>query len=97
VTPRSFVLVARCRHGWDWCLGRISSGGKERFGGISKRGDGYLRSLLVVGSLAVIKHAQRHGTERPWLVKLLERRTSKIAAVAIRRAMIGPLRTFNPT
>jgi transposase len=60
-----------------------SSGGKERLGGISKRGDGYLRSLLVVGSLSVIKHAQRHGTKRPWLVKLLERRTSKIAAVAM--------------
>lgn len=60
-----------------------SSGGKERLGGISKRGDGYLRSLLVAGSLAVIRYAQRHGTQRPWLVKLLERRTSKIAAVAM--------------
>jgi transposase len=60
-----------------------SSGGKERLGGISKRGDGYLRNLLVVGSLSVIKYAQRHGTKRPWLVKLLERRTSKIAAVAM--------------
>lgn len=60
-----------------------SSGGKERLGGISKRGDGYLRSLLVAGSLAVIRYAQRHGTKRPWLVKLLERRKSKIAAVAL--------------
>lgn len=60
-----------------------SSGGKERLGGISKRGDGYLRSLLVAGSLAVIKYAQRHGTKRPWLVKLVDRRTSKIAAVAM--------------
>ena len=60
-----------------------SSGGKQRLGAISKRGDGYLRNLLVVGSLAVIKYAQRHGTKRPWLVKLLERRTTKIAAVAL--------------
>jgi transposase len=60
-----------------------SSGGKERLGGISKRGDGYLRSLLVAGSLAVIKYAQRNGTKRPWLVKLLEGRTSRIAAVAM--------------
>lgn len=60
-----------------------SSGGKQRLGAISKRGDGYLRNLLVVGSLAVIKYAQRHGTKRPWLVKLLERRTAKIAAVAL--------------
>jgi transposase len=60
-----------------------SSGGKERLGGISKRGDSYIRSLLVAGSLAVIRYAQRHGTKRPWLVKLLERRTAKIAAVAM--------------
>ena len=60
-----------------------SSGGKERLGKISKRGDHYLRWLLVVGSLAVIRYAQRHGTRRPWLVKLLQRRTAKIAAVAL--------------
>jgi transposase len=60
-----------------------SSGGKERLGGISKRGDGYLRSLLVAGSLAVIRYAQRNGTKRPWLVKLLERRTGRVAAVAM--------------
>lgn len=60
-----------------------SSGGKERLGKISKRGDQYLRWLLVVGSLAVIRYAQRHGTKRPWLIKLLQRRTAKIAAVAL--------------
>ncbi len=47
------------------------------------RGAYYLRWLLVAGSLSVIRYAQRHGTKRPWLVKLLERRTSKIAAVAL--------------
>lgn len=41
-----------------------SSGGKERLGRISKRGDHYLRWLLVVGGLAVIRYAQRHGTRR---------------------------------
>jgi transposase len=60
-----------------------SSGGKERLGRISKRGDHYLRWLLVVGGLAVIRYAQRHGTRRPWLLKLLQRRTTKIAAVAM--------------
>ena len=60
-----------------------SSGGKERLGKISKRGDHYLRWLLVVGGLAVIRYAQRHGTRRPWLIKLLQRRTPKIAAVAL--------------
>ena len=60
-----------------------STGGKERLGRISKRGDHYLRWLLVVGGLAVIRYAQRHGTKRPWLLKLLQRRKSKIAAVAM--------------
>jgi transposase len=64
-----------------------SSGGKERLGKISKRGDHYLRWLLVVGSLAVIRYAQRHGTKRPWLIKLLQRRTTKIAAVAMANKM----------
>ena len=60
-----------------------SSGGKQRLGGISKQGNRYLRQLLVVGALAVIRYAERHGTKRPWLVKLMSRRTTKIAAVAL--------------
>ena len=39
--------------------------------------------MLVVGSMAVIRWAERHGTTRPWLLKLLGRRTTKIAAVAL--------------
>lgn len=64
-----------------------SSGGKERLGDITKQGDRYLRQLLVVGALAVIRYAQRHGTRRPWLVQLLARRTTKIAAVALANKM----------
>lgn len=60
-----------------------SSGGKERLGGITKQGDRYLRQLLVVGSLAVVRYAQRNGTRRPWLVQLLARRTTKVATVAL--------------
>jgi transposase len=56
---------------------------KQIEGAPSARPPHYLRSLLVAGTLAVIKSAQRNGTKRPWLVKLLERRTSKIAAVAM--------------
>lgn len=36
---------------------------------------------------AVIRYAQRHGRRRPWLLKLLQRRTSKIAAVAMANKM----------
>ena len=60
-----------------------SSGGKERLGGITKAGDRYLRQLLVVGALAVVRYAERHGTRRPWLVQLLGRRTTKVATVAL--------------
>lgn len=60
-----------------------SSGGKERLGGITKQGDRYLRQMLVVGALAVIRYAVRNGTRRPWLVQLLARRTPKVAAVAL--------------
>ncbi len=60
-----------------------SSGGKERLGGITKQGDRYLRQLLVVGALAVVRYAQRNRTRRPWLVQLLARRTTKVATVAL--------------
>jgi len=61
-----------------------SSGGKERLGNISKRGDRYLRSLFTTGALAVIRYAKIHGTRhRPWLGALLARRPTKVAAIAL--------------
>jgi len=61
-----------------------STGGKERLGHISKAGNRYLRMLLVVGALSVIRRAKQVGyTRRPWLTKLLERRSTKIAAIAL--------------
>jgi transposase len=38
---------------------QASSGGKEKLLGISKRGDGYLRRLLVQGAKSVIRHVRR--------------------------------------
>ena len=60
-----------------------SSGGKERLGSITKAGNRYLRQMLVVGAMAVIRYAERHGTRRPWLVQLMQRRSTKVAAVAL--------------
>ena len=61
-----------------------SSGGKDKLGGISKRGDRYLRSLFTSGALAVIRYAKIHGTRhRPWLTALLARRPTKVAAIAL--------------
>ena len=61
-----------------------SSGGKDRLGSISKRGDRYLRSLFTTGALAVIRYAKIHGTKhRPWLTALLMRRPTKVVAIAL--------------
>ena len=50
-----------------------SSGGKEKLGNITKRGDRYLRSLFTAGALAVIRYAKIHGTKhRPWLKAVLD-------------------------
>lgn len=59
-----------------------STGGKQRLGGISRAGDERLRSLLVLGATAVIRHA-RPGKTSPWLLSLLARKPRKLAAVAM--------------
>ena len=47
-----------------------SSGGEDRLGSISKRGNRYLRSLFTTGALAVVRYAKIHGTRhRPWLTR----------------------------
>ena len=49
-----------------------STGGKNRLGSISKAGNRYLRQLLVVGALSVIRRAKQLGyTRHPWLVRLI--------------------------
>jgi transposase len=61
-----------------------TTGGKDRLGSITKQGNRYLRWLLVAGATAVIRYAKRHGTKnRPWLARLMERRPTKVAAVAL--------------
>jgi transposase len=61
-----------------------SSGGKERLGGVSKRGDKYIRRLLVGGALAVIRHARGKATaESEWLRAMLARKPVKVVALAL--------------
>jgi transposase len=61
-----------------------TTGGKDKLGSITKQGNRYLRWLLIVGAMAVIRYARKHGTERrPWLGRLMERRPTKVAAVAL--------------
>jgi transposase len=65
-----------------------STGGKDKLGHITKQGNRYLRWLLVVGGMAVIRYARKHGSKRrPWLARLMERRPTKVAAVALANKM----------
>jgi len=82
--PRAFK-TGRDLSAWIGLVPRQNStGGKERLGHISKAGNRYLRMLLVVGALSVIRRAKQVGySKRPWLTKLLERRSTKVAAVAL--------------
>ncbi len=41
-----------------------TTGGKDRLGSITKQGNRYLRWLLVVGAMAVIRYARKHGTQK---------------------------------
>lgn len=60
-----------------------SSGGKERLGAISKRGNRQLRTLLIVGATSIIKLAKR-GLKVPlWIRTMLQRRPVKVVSVAL--------------
>ena len=64
--------------------GQYSSGGKTRLGHITKAGDGYLRSLLVLGARAVLNAAKgRTDALSCWALALQERRGYWRAVVAI--------------
>ncbi len=61
-----------------------SSGGKQLLLGISKRGDTYLRTLLIHGARAVIRVAEgKAGYADSWLARLMGRRNQNVAAVAL--------------
>ncbi|MDO8778688.1 MAG: IS110 family transposase [Burkholderiaceae bacterium] len=55
------------------------TGGKVRLGGISKRGDTYLRTLLIHGARSVLCHAKQPG---PWLEAIKSRRPANVVIVA---------------
>jgi transposase len=80
-----------------------SSGGKQNLLGISKRGDGYLRTLLIHGARSVIRYAESKQDKNPWLMNLIGRRNKNIAAVALANkniriiwAMMTKGTDFNP-
>lgn len=63
---------------------QASSGGKPTLLGMSKRGDSYLRTLLIHGARSVLHQVERHPERAdPWLVQLLARRPKNVVAVAL--------------
>lgn len=58
------------------------TGGKVTLGPISKRGNGYLRRLLINGATSLIVNSKR-AKEDPWLARLLATKPRKVAAVAL--------------
>jgi transposase len=61
-----------------------SSGGKQRLGSISKMGDRYLRTLLVVGATSVIRYARgKNAAGAQWVNALLARRPARLVSVAL--------------
>jgi transposase len=77
-------LRARVRRLFGLTPRQDSSGGKERLGRITKMGDKYLRTLLVVGMTALIKRVKRKpDTADPRLVALVARKPVRVATVAM--------------
>ncbi|MBT8001647.1 MAG: IS110 family transposase [Rhodospirillales bacterium] len=66
--------------------GQHSTGGRQRLGKISKRGDGYLRRLLVIGATAALERS-KSVRMRPWVQAMLKRHPKKLVAVALANKM----------
>ena len=87
---RAFVpdaaLFKSSRHFASW-LGitprSFSSGGKQLYGHISKRGNAELRKLLVLGAFPIVTRAKKRSCSNPWLRSLANRKPYKVAAVAV--------------
>ena len=80
-----------------------SSGGKQTLLGISKRGDTYMRTLLIHGARSVIRYVESKADEASWLHKVTVRRNKNVAAVALANknartiwALLAHQRTYHP-
>jgi transposase len=80
-----------------------SSGGKQTLLGMSKRGDAYLRTLLIHGARSVLFRATQKNEPDSWLVRLTARRNPNVAVVALANktarivwAMLAHGREFRP-
>lgn len=60
-----------------------SSGGKQNLLGMSKRGDAYLRTMLIHGARSVIYRAMQKADPKNWAFNVAARRNKNVAAVAL--------------
>ena len=63
------------------------SGGKVHMGKISKKGDAYLRKLLVLGATAVIRYCRNKPELAGWINALLQRRPARVVTIAVANKM----------
>jgi transposase len=61
-----------------------SSGGKNRLGSISKMGDRYLRTLLIIGATGIIRYARSNASAgAAWINGLLAKKPARLVSVAL--------------
>ena len=85
VTPDAFVSGRHFAASLGLVPRQDGTGGRVKLGPISKRGNGYLRRLLVNGAMAVL--GSKRAKEDPWLVRLLETKPRMVAACALANKM----------
>jgi len=64
-----------------------SSGGKDRLGGISKQGNPYIRRLLYIGAVGVVRYARKRSALESWVANLLTRRPARVVTTALANKM----------
>lgn len=82
----------RCGRDFSAWVGLVprqhSTGGKSRLGRTSKMGQRDIRKLLIIGAMAVVRAALRHGTPADtWLAKMLDRKPRMLVAIALANKM----------
>jgi transposase len=89
ITDASLFRSGRDLAAWIGLVPRQnSSGGKARLGHISKKGDPYIRRLLVIGAHAVLRFARNgKAPTTKWAAALLAHKPYKLVAVALANKM----------
>jgi transposase len=90
MTDRKAFKTGREFAAWIGLVPRQNSTvGKERLGSISKQGDRYLRRLLVINAISIVRNARTRPDKYPWVIELLGRRPTKEVAVALVNKRLG--------